>query len=351
MLNIMAKKTDMRILRPSFDEIKLRNLFLELTLRCNERCLHCGSRCGDVPSEELTPAQYHDILRQIAGDFDVKEFTLCITGGEPLVRSDFFDIMDDANKQGYMWGMTSNGILITPDVAKDLARTGMKTISISIDGTEATHDAFRRTPGGWKKAMAGIENLIRVGTFKHVQVTTVVTHENIGQLDELYRIFSEMDIDSWRIINIDPIGRAKEFPHLLMTNEDFLTMFEYIRKMRARGEPVTYGCEHYLGMDYEGEVRDWYFHCGAGRSVASIMCNGDITTCLDIERRPEFVMGNIFRDRFRDVWENGFQIFRKGLTCDNCAACGEYEFCKGGAYHTWNFDENRPNICFKDVLF
>lgn len=352
MLNIMAKKNDMRYLEANRAD-QLRHLFLELTLRCNERCLHCGSRCGDVKSEEMTPAQYHDILKQIAEDFDTRKFTLCITGGEPLVRSDFFEIMDDANKQGYFWGMTSNGILITPDVAKDLHRTGMKTISVSIDGTEATHDAFRRTPGGWQKAMTGIENLIKEGGFEHIQITTVVTHENINQLDDLYKIFNKMDIDSWRIINIDPIGRAKEMPNLLMTSEDYVRMFEYIRNMRIAGEPVSYGCEHYLGMDYEHEVRDWYFHCGAGTEVASIMCNGNITACLDIERRPEFVMGNIFKDRFKDVWENGFEIFRKEkrLSCENCEKCGDYEFCKGGAYHTWNFDENRPDVCFKDVLF
>lgn len=350
MLNIMTKKKDMRALDAAHVN-RLKHLFLELTLRCNERCLHCGSRCGDVKADEMTPAQYHDVLSQIAQDFDIKDFTLCITGGEPLVRSDFFDIMDDANKQGYLWGMTSNGILITPDVAKDLERTGMKTISISIDGTEATHDAFRRTPGGWKKAMNGVENLINNGGFQHIQITTVVTHENINQLDELYKIFNQMDIDSWRIVNIDPIGRAKEFPNLLMTPEDYVRMFEYIRNKRIAGEPVTYGCEHYLGMDYEFEVRDWYFHCGAGKEVASIMSNGDITACLDIERRPEFVMGNIFKDKFKDVWENGFQIFRKGLSCENCEKCGEFEFCKGGAYHTWNFNENRPDVCFKDILF
>ncbi len=350
MLNIMTKKNDMRKMLAS-RKVQLTHLFLELTLLCNEHCLHCGSRCGDVESHEITPAQYHDILKQIAEDFDNKKFTLCITGGEPLIRNDFFEIMDDANKQGYLWGMTSNGILITPEVAKDLHRTGMKTISISIDGTEATHDAFRQTPGGWKKAMEGVENLIREGGFQHIQITTVVTHQNIGELDDLYHIFSDMDIDSWRIVNIDPIGRACEHPELLMTNDDIVHMFNYIRNMRIKGEPVSYGCEHYLGMDFEGEVRDWLFHCEAGRQIASIMCNGDITACLDIERRPEFIMGNIFKDRFKDVWENKFEIFRNGLKCEGCEKCSDYEFCLGGAYHTWNFDENRPNVCFKDVLF
>ena len=212
MLNIMAKKNDMRAIEKNNAGIyTLRHLFLELTLRCNEHCLHCGSRCGDVSAEEMTPEQYHEVLTQISKDFDTKQFTLCVTGGEPLLRKDFFEIMDDANKLGYLWGMTSNGILITPDVAKDLKRTGMKTISISIDGNEETHDAFRRTPGGWKKAMNGIENLISTGGFQHIQVTTVVTHKNIDQLDELFRflrIFLQKEIETESHMGLHEMMRA-----------------------------------------------------------------------------------------------------------------------------------------------
>ncbi len=331
----------------------LRNLFLELTLRCNERCLHCGSSCGDVKSEELTLTQYQKFLAEIKGDFGTDKKMLCITGGEPLLRSDFFDIMDCAHKLGFKWGMTSNATLITDSVAKDLKKVGMNTISVSIDGLEDTHDAFRRTPGGWKKAMAGIESLLRVGTFDAVQATTVVTHQNIGQLDELFKIFNEMDLDSWRIINIEPIGRAKDHPELLLTPDDYRYMFEYIRNMRIKGEPVTYGCSHYLGLEYEREVRDWYYICTAGTYIASIMANGDITACLDIERRPEFIQGNILRDRFKDVWDNKFQIFRRNLSDLNekCSACSEKCRCHGDSYHSWDFDKNEPQLCFKDILF
>ena len=357
MLNIMGKKKKLREVANYREELfknpQLRQLFLELTLRCNEKCLHCGSSCGDVKSEELSPEQYKTFLTQIKEDFGTQDKMLCITGGEPLLRSDFFDIMSGANELGFNWGMTSNATLIDDSVAKELYNCGMKTISVSIDGLEDTHDAFRRTPGGYKKAMNGIESLIKVGKFKHVQVTTVVTHKNIGQLDELFSIFNEMDLDSWRVINIDPIGRAKQYPDLLLTNEDYVRMFEFIRTKRMMGEPVTYGCSHYLGMEYEREVRDWYFLCTAGTYIASIMANGDITACLDIERRPEFIQGNILKDRFKDVWENKFKEFRRDLsdTCEKCKNCSEANFCHGDAFHTWDFDANTPQVCFKDILF
>lgn len=332
---------------------QLRNLFLELTLRCNENCLHCGSRCGEVHSEEITAAQYHDFLSQVKEDMGTERKMLCITGGEPLLRKDFFDIMAEAKKFGFRWGMTSNATLIDDVAAKELKRCGMGTISVSIDGLEETHDSFRRTKNGYKKAMGGIESLLRIGGFKAIQVTTVVTHENIGQLDELYRIFSDMDIDSWRVINIEPMGRALEYPELILTKDDYITLFEFIRNKRIAGEPVTYGCSHYLGKEYEREVRDWYYLCTAGLYTASITANGDIIACLDIERRPEFVQGNILHDCFSEVWKNKFKEFRRDLSNKNekCLSCKESEFCHGDAYHSWDFDENRPRVCFKDILF
>ncbi len=357
MLNTSIKKQSMdhlAVYRQGLMKMpQLHNLFLELTLRCNERCLHCGSNCGDVPSNELTVEQYRTFLTQLKADMGTEGYMLDITGGEPLLRKEFFEIMGIAHELGFHWGMTSNGTLITEEVARKLKEVGMGTISISLDGLPETHDAFRRTPGGWNKAMDGIQNLLKVGGFRAVQVTTVVTHQNIGELDRLYDILKNIDIDSWRIINMEPMGRAKQHPELILTKEDYVTMFNYIRNKRIAGEPVCYGCSHYLGMEYEREVRDWYFLCTAGLYTASIMVNGDITACLDIERRPEFVQGNILKDNFKDVWENRFEIFRKDLSDENekCKQCSEAKYCHGGAYHSWDFDNHCPQLCFKDILF
>lgn len=356
MLNVDNKRKKMEELRAYryslWEKPCLHHLFLELTLRCNERCLHCGSSCGDVKSEELTVAQYRKFLDEVKEDFGTEDKMLCITGGEPLLRTDFADILGYAHELGFHWGMTSNATLIDDAKARMLRECGMDTISVSLDGLRDSHDAFRRTPGGWDKAMSGIESLLRVG-FQHVQVTTVVTHKNISELDELFNIFDKMDIDSWRVINIEPMGRAKQYPELLLTREDYRTMFEFIRNKRIAGEPVCYGCSHYLGMEYEREVRDWYFHCTAGTYIASICANGDIQACLDIERRPEFTQGNILRDRFKDVWENKFQIFRKNLSDENekCRACADREFCHGDSYHSWDFDKHEPQLCMKGILF
>ncbi len=289
----------------------LRFLFLELTLRCNENCVHCGSRCGETVSEELSIDIYKLFLDRLKRDFGTRDKMLCITGGEPLLRKDFFEIVNYANLLGFSWGMTSNATLIDKDCAHKLREAGMRTISISIDGLPETHDELRRTPRGFERAMKGLNFLIEEGGFEAIQVTTVVTHKSIKELDALYEIFNNIDIDSWRIIGIEPIGRAKEHPDLMLTPEDQKYLFEFIRNKRISGEPVTYGCSHYLGLTYEREVRDGYFQCMAGTYIASITASGDIIACLDIDRRPEFVQGNILKDEFFDVWNNKFACFRK----------------------------------------
>ena len=110
---------------------------------------------------------------------------------------------------------------------------------------------------------------------------------------------------------------------------------------------VVFGCSHYLSFEYEREVREHYFMCGSGLIVASILCNGDIYSCLDIERRDELVQGNISNDRFSEVWYNRFKEFRKDRSelSIKCSKCGEKEFCKGDSTHTWNFENNEPLFC------
>ena len=210
---------------------QLRQLFFELTLKCNEACFHCGSSCGAVRPDGLPTEVYARILEEVKQNFDISKLMLCITGGEPLLRPDFFDILGYAHELGYTWGMTSNATLVTPSVAKKLYETGMATISVSIDGLEKTHDLLRGIQGGYRLAMAGIENLLterekhNIGNRKKkpfcvIQVTSVINHENIRELDELYRIFEGMDIDSWRIVGLEPIGRALLRPELMLTADD-----------------------------------------------------------------------------------------------------------------------------------
>ena len=170
---------------------------------------------------------------------------------------------------------------------------------------------------------------------------------------DVYDLLASIEDDMFRQFNgilerNTPSGEITERPSRLI-----LELFSFIREKRQEGMPVEYGCSHYLGTEYEHEVREWYFLCSAGIYVASIMANGDIAACLDIERRPELIQGNILRDDFTEVWKHGFQVFRKPLSDRNstCRACPEKDFCAGDAHHSWNYDEDRPRLCFRDILF
>lgn len=353
-----TKKKHMKMLRDYRVETlrpnpELRSLFLELTVACNERCRHCGSKCGDVKEENaLTLDEWKGVLDQVRHDFDVSKFRLCVTGGEPLLYKEFFELMAYADSLGFKWGMTSNGTLITKEVASKLRKTKMQTISISVDGLRETHDWFRESLGSYEKTLQGIKNLLDENFFRHVQITTVVHHRNFHELSDMYQIFSQLGVHSWRVINIEPIGRAKDNPELMLTDDELRGLIYFIEDHRYKGEmPVTYGCSHYLGLEHEREVRKWYFLCNAGVYTASVQHNGNITACLDIERRPELVEGNIREDNFKTVWETGFEKYRTDFRkSGKCKECKQYEFCAGDSFHTWNFDTMQPNLCMYEVL-
>lgn len=349
--------------RLKYREPELRRLFLEVTARCNERCLHCGSRCGEgkgsgaVSLDAAPPEVPTDVLLGVLADvkerLGIEGTQLCITGGESLLRPDFFELMAGARDLGYRWGMTTNGTLVTPDVARRLAECGMRTVAVSVDGLPETHDRFRQRPGSRAESVAGAVALAEQGSFKNVQIITVVHKWNIAELEELFEEFAALPIDSWRLTGIEPMGRALDHPELLLEPADYRRMIEFVRDLRADGWPVSYGCCHYLGAEFEREVRDAYFICSAGIYTASIMADGGIGTCLDIERRPETIQGNIYRDDFVDVWENRFGFFRRELSGldKRCDGCGERDFCAGGSWHSFDFDAGRQRVCLKGELF
>ncbi len=278
---------------------------------------------------------------------------ICLTGGEPMLHPQFYEIAAQVKQSGFFWGMTTNATLIDDAACAELKRVGLSTVSVSLDGTEASHDALRGQKGAWRRALQGILCLQRAG-FKP-QVTTVVHMNNYDNLDPLYDVLCRMRIHSWRVINVEPIGRACESADMLLTPTRFLELLTYIQDKRFdRSCPmeVTFGCSHYLGVDTERMVRDLYFLCGAGILVASVRSNGDICACLDIENRRDLVQGNIRTDDFWDVWLHRFEPFRADRTAHSrlCSACPERFVCGGDSAHTWDYGHNMPLYCGFEMI-
>ena len=212
---------------------ELRTLFFELTLKCNERCFHCGSGCSADMPDGLPVSKYMEILDEVKESFGTGVY-IALTGGEPLMYKDFFLLTEYIQKLGFRWGMTSNATLITKGVAEKLRDTGMRGVSVSIDGLPETHDRYRNFPNGFEKAMTGIQNMIDAGGIGSIMVTTVVNHENIKELDALYDIFNDVDINEWRLTGLEPIGRAMDHPDMLLTPDDNKYLMEFIKMKREK---------------------------------------------------------------------------------------------------------------------
>jgi len=337
------------------DEHKLLDLFWETTLRCNAKCKHCGSNAGNKQYDgELTTEEIKAAFKNVADSYDANSILINVTGGEPLVRSDLFEVMDYAsNELGFHWGMTTNGILLNEENIAKLKKSNMETISVSIDGLRDTHDSFRGVPGSYDKIISNIKKLRDAGFVKHIQVTTVFHKKNIDEMDELYNIMKGLKLDSWRMVSMDPIGRANENEDYLLDGKELKKLLDFIKAHKKDKDlPITYGCPSYLGLDYEKEVRRTYFNCRTGISVASILYNGDLFVCPNVARRKEFIQGNVRVDDFKDVWENKYKVYRdkERTSCDECKKCDAWEYCLGGSFHTFNFDENKQNKCVYKML-
>jgi len=328
-------------------------LFWESTLNCNFYCDHCGSSAGRKNyNNELTSEEIISVFRNISEKYNPKKITIAVTGGEPLLRNDLPRIMAEAKKLGFNWGLVTNGFLLTKKKINELKEAGMSTVTVSIDGIGTTHDNLRKKPGSYKKAIEGIELLAKADFIEHIQITTTINKINVNELDKMYEEFSKLPIQSWRVMNVDPIGRAELNEKLLLDKESFKKLICFIaEKRKKKGLKVTYDCSGYLGM-YEGKVRDNYFYCLTGICVASILHDGDIFVCPNVPRNKVLIQGNIRKDNFVDIWENKYQTFRdKNRTkCKKCSDCNNWDECLGNGYHLWDQEKKETRLCHLEML-
>ena len=312
----------------------LQQLFWESTLRCNVHCLHCGSDCS---SSEVTPDMpAEDFLRvidqSVTPHVNPHKVLIIISGGEPLMRKDLAQVGAALKQRGYPWGMVTNGLALTEKRFKELMAAGLRSIAISFDGLELNHNWLRQHPLAFEGATRAIK-LAAAAPSLIWDVVTCVNQRTIHQLDEMQKYLWSIGVRNWRLITIDPMGRAADNPELLLTPDQHRQLLDYIREKRKQGLHVSYSCEGFM-PDYELEVRDHLFHCAAGVSVASILIDGSISACTSV--RGKYYQGNIYKDDFWEVWENGFEPYRnrkwmkKLEPCNNCKL---FRYCEGGGMH------------------
>lgn len=328
----------------------LRNLFWEATLRCNAGCPFCGSRCGAQPIyQEADADTVIKAFESVARAYNPNSIMVNVTGGEPLLREDLFLVMDKVHQLGFPWGIVTNASLITDETIKAMKQSGMKTISISLDALFEEHEKMRKLPGAFSRIIDSIRALDREKFLDSIQITTVVNRENIGSLEKMLSFFRQLPVDSWRLAIVDPIGRCEEHRELLLQGEDLKEFFAFLDRNKYNAKPIlTTSCSHYLG-EKDNLYRTHSFRCEAGKSVASILADGSIFVCPNVQRKKELIQGNIKTDDFVSVWENGFHFFRdeNSRKTGPCAHCPDWSFCKGDSLHTWDFESGRPKFCYR----
>jgi len=319
---------------------ELNTLFWECTLRCNLSCRHCGSDCKVVAGCQDMPAKdFFHVIDQITLHVNPNHTMIIFTGGEALMRRDIEACGLELYNRGFPWGLVSNGMLLDRRRLDSLLASGLHSITISLDGFEEAHNWLRQHPQSYAKALNAIRMLIKE---KEIiwDVVTCVNRKNIHQLGDFKEFLITTGVQHWRIFTIFPVGRAAGMPELQLSDEQFTSVLDFIRNTRMEKRiHLNYGCEGFLGQ-YEMEVRDYFYQCHAGISVASVLADGSISACPSI--RANFHQGNIYEDRFMDVWNNRFQPFRnrEWARKGDCADCKLFRYCEGNGMHLHDDDGN-----------
>ena len=326
---------------------ELNYLFWECTTRCNLRCRHCGSDCSVLSREKDMPlGDFLGALDTIPRDHRPKGFTVVLTGGEPLLRPDLPEAGAEIRRRGFGWGIVSNGWFYDRPMQERLLDAGMGALTISLDGLDASHDWMRGREGSYPRALRAI-GLAAGVPILHSDVVTCVNKRNLGELPRMHRVLADLGVRQWRLFTIIPIGRAASDPDMHLTDGEFVSLMDFIRDRREEGGPmkVTFSCEGYLGR-YEEKVRDVRYFCHAGVNIASILIDGRICACPNVDR-DLFSQGSIYTDDFYEVWERRFRPFRdrtwtrKGA----CETCREWRNCLGNGMHNWHGDASEVLQC------
>jgi radical SAM protein with 4Fe4S-binding SPASM domain len=262
-----------------------------------------------------------------------------------LLRSDLADIGRKLRVQGYRWSLVTNGFNLTPDRLNELMNAGLGAITVSLDGPAAQHNWLRNNPDSFRRAIEAI-SLVASKQRLNADVVTCVNQRNINLLPEIQEILADTGILKWRLFTITPIGRAAGLHELLLSGEQLNSLWSFIEKNRKSGKvpEASFSCESYLG-NFEGKAREGFFFCRAGIHIGSILADGGISACPNIDR--SLVQGNIYQDDFNEIWENRFLPFRNRnwTKIHECSDCNQYRYCEGNGMHWWDYEGQRMYGC------
>jgi mycofactocin radical SAM maturase len=301
----------------------------EWTYACNLACIHCLSSSGQRDPRELTTEQMKAVIDELA---DLQVFYINVGGGEPTVRPDFFELVEYCVDHGVGVKFSTNGVRITPDKARRLAKMDYVDIQISLDGAdEATNDAVRGE-GSWAMARRAMDNLRDAGfgpggIHSPFKLSVVMTRHNIPQCDELEQLAAEYGAEL-RLTRLRPSGRGADSWHdLHPTQEQQRELYHWLLD-----RPGVLTGDSFFHLSALGESLPGLNLCGAGRVVCLIDPVGDVYACPFV-LHDEFRAGSVQDDGgFTRVWRRSdlFTELRQPTSAGACASCGSYDACQGG---------------------
>jgi len=296
----------------------------ELTYACNLSCVHCLSSSGRRDPRELSTEQCKSIIDELQR---MQVFYVNIGGGEPTVRSDFWELVDYATAHQVGVKFSTNGVKIDKKVAARLAASDYVDVQISLDGATAEVNDAVRGPGSFVMAVRALENLSEAG-FKDAKISVVVTRHNVSQLDD-FKALADKYGATLRITRLRPSGRGADvWDELHPTQAQQRELYNWLV---ANGEGVLTG-DSFFHLSAYGDALPGLNLCGAGRVVCLIDPIGDVYAC-PFAIHEQFLAGNIVADGgFQQVWQTSelFQELRSPQTGGACSKCNHYDSCRGG---------------------
>jgi len=306
----------------------------EVTLACNAACIHCGSWAGRARPNELSTDEAMGACAALA-DLGVREVTL--SGGEPLLRADWEEIVAALRGHGLVIELISNGLALDAAAAARIARSGIRSVSLSVDGDAAVHDRLRGVPGAFHRTMAAARALRAEGL--RVGAVTQVCRLNLDQLPAIESALRQGGFGAWQLQLTMPIGRCGL--DLAIDPAEVRRVIDFIADDSRPDRLPRYGSDN-IGWMLPSEpalrsvVRptDRVFRgCQAGLGVMGLTSDGTVRGCLSMP--PAFDEGNLRQRSLRAIWqnENGFAYNRHFVLASAtgpCRECGFLRICRGG---------------------
>ena len=321
-------------------ENALRMVAWEVTRRCNLACVHCrASAVREIPENEFSTRESLEFLDDLAR---WAQPVVILTGGEPLLRDDIFAIADHGTRLGLRMVIAPNGTLVTDDSAVRLRESGIKRVSISLDGsTPATHDRFRQVEGAFDGALRGIECLKRAGL--DFQINTTITQDNLEEIPRILELALRLGAVAHHVFLLVPAGRGKEYADHSIDARQYEEVLHWLYDQRER-VPIHLKATcapHYYRIlrqraKSEGKRVTFETHgldavtrgCLGGRSFCFVSHVGDVQPCGYLETKA----GNIRETPFHELWKNS-ELFRNlrnpELYSGKCGICEYRNVCGG----------------------